>query len=497
TDPSTFTVKELLYDTDGDLDADNCDSGGPDNGCLDNLISWMLGATGTNGDEPRRALAGHRWAWSDQLHSEPLVISFGGTEAAPVIKIFGGTNDGGFFMANESTGVEEWIAYPQATLGMQELLMGYTDATNRSYGMDAKPSGRLKDVDGDGIIEADDGDYVHVYIGMRRGGRNLYGFNVTPASPLTDPNAVGGIAPKMLWRIEGGVSAGYGRLGQTWATAIPTKIAVGTESKTVLVMAGGYDPGQDSGFGSADGMGNAIYIIDPEDGSMLWSVSSIGSGATLELAEMRYSIPGGATVADSNADGLGDTLYAVDVAGQVWRVDLAATLSDSTAARLAALSNDETTGTLATAPADQRKFFYAPTVARVIDPSYSTTGASEYNLVVFTSGDRANPLHTAVQDRAYAIRDYGANIRIELDGSNAPTNYPVCNPGAAGCDTPLDHGDLFDATDVLILSSDDTDDAVSADEPIDVLQASHGWYFDLETDGEKGWAPTAVLEDTI
>ena len=254
TDLGTLTLKELLYDTDGDLDADNCDSGGPDNGCLNTLINWMLGATGPNVDEPLRPIAGHRWAWSDQLHSEPLVISFGGTEAAPVIKLFGGTNDGGFFMANESTGVEEWIAYPQATLGMQELLMGYTDATNRSYGMDAKPSGRLKDVDGDGIIEAADGDYVHVYIGMRRGGRNLYAFNVTPDSPLTDPDAVGGIAPKMLWRIEGGVSTGYGRLGQTWATAIPTKIAVGAESRTVLVMSGGYDPGQDSGFGSDDGM---------------------------------------------------------------------------------------------------------------------------------------------------------------------------------------------------------------------------------------------------
>ena len=82
--------------------------------------------------------------------------------------------------------------------------------------------------------------------------------------------------------------------------------------------------------GGNDFMGNAIYIVDPEDGGLILSISGSGSGADIQVSDMSYSITASISLLDSDADGIIDRLYAVDTGGQVWRVDLA-TLETATA----------------------------------------------------------------------------------------------------------------------------------------------------------------------
>ena len=71
------------------------------------------------------------------------------------------------------------------------------------------------------------------------------------------------------------------------------------ENKEVLIFGGGYDAALDNAGtytpadnGGNDFMGNAIYIVDPDDGSLILSISGSGSGADIEVSDMEYSIAG-------------------------------------------------------------------------------------------------------------------------------------------------------------------------------------------------------------
>ena len=88
-----------------------------------------------------------------------------------------------------------------------------------SFGLDGAPIVWVVDNNNNGKIEpsSPENDKVYLFFGERRGGRDIYAFDVTPASLLTDPNATSGIEPKFLWRIKGGVAGDFAGLGQTWS----------------------------------------------------------------------------------------------------------------------------------------------------------------------------------------------------------------------------------------------------------------------------------------
>ncbi len=87
------------------------------------------------------------------------------------------------------------------------------------------------------------GETVRIYFGMRRGGSEYYGLDVT------DRNA-----PTLLFKI-GPNEAGTKRLtnaGQSWSTPAVARVNISggrrrTPCKQVLVFGGGYDTVQDNG----------------------------------------------------------------------------------------------------------------------------------------------------------------------------------------------------------------------------------------------------------
>ena len=84
-------------------------------------------------------------------------------------------------------------------LDLQETLSNNSDQSDTHiYGLDLTPSSRVEDLNNDGAIDPDAGDFVHLYIGMRRGGSSLYALDVTPADPIEN-NDSGLIVPKFLW----------------------------------------------------------------------------------------------------------------------------------------------------------------------------------------------------------------------------------------------------------------------------------------------------------
>ncbi|MFV2071013.1 MAG: pilus assembly protein, partial [Pirellulales bacterium] len=414
------------------------------------IIQWIRGQD-IEDEDGNNITSENRWAFQDPLHSQLRPVTYGedlsqtDPDKQTIIKLFIGTNDGALRMIDAESGAEDWIFYPQTVLGDQNARRINANGPHL-YGMDGSPSIWIQDqsLDADGvtIIDKSDGkidpvigDFVRVIIGMRRGGAAIYALDVTPDALITASGQP--VLPKFMWRIDPG-NAEFNALGQTWSRPKVTDIRFGTGAggnnvaKTVLIFGGGYDDSQDAvttnlanvdedevAFGP-DAVGNAIYIVDPNDGNRLWWASDPGTGADqpdLALPGMDYSFPADFALLDSNGDGETDRLYATDVGGQIWRIDLSPTLredtnSGSTGARLAALSDYSATPL----EIDKRKFFYSVDVVRIRDTQNSFK--ADFDVIAAVSGNRAHPLDLDVQNRVFAIRDYQADVLIELDASN-------------------------------------------------------------------------------
>lgn len=484
------------------------------------IINWMRGQD-VQDDDSDGSTTDDRWKFADALHSRPITVTYGGTAASPVTKLFVGTNDGGLRMINSSTGVEEWIVYLPEFLDDMKTLMDNNSGTH-FIGTDGAPSVWVVDNDNDGIIEpgGSDNDKVYLYIGMRRGGRDIYAFDVTPTSTLSSPSATGGITPKFLWRIKGGAAGEFAGLGETWSrprvATIRIKCASGdtscddgvsatpdSKNKTVLIFGGGYDPGQDNAFpAGADAMGNGIYIVDPLNGSLVWRAGGTSSTAPLELSAMKYAIASDVALLDSNGDDAIDRLYVGDTRGQVFRIDLGDQIDPS--AGTPALKNGGSSGYVfadtgctggvrsndctATLKYDRRKFFYMPTLVQARDSTYSAT--ADYDLVAIESGDREDPLDKLTQalsvdpvhNRIYAFRDY--NYRF-----GAPSPTPAV----------LTESDLYNSTTNELQDPSGPGYAAA----LTAIAAADGWYVELKETtapnwvGEKGLAEITVFSGVL
>ncbi|MGI9336687.1 MAG: pilus assembly protein, partial [Gammaproteobacteria bacterium] len=481
-------------------------------------INWIRGIDVDDEDsDDNRTEA--RYPFGDALHSEPQVVTYGARnrrnpEDSDVTKVFVGSNDGGLRMINAHNGKEEWIFFPQSVLAMQNQLRD-NRAGDHLYGIDGTPTIWRKDHNRDGYIvpRAPENDFVRVIVGMRRGGNEYYALDVTPGRVLRSRTAHA-ITPKFLWRIKGG-SAEYPRLGQTWSRPLLRRIRVGTtaagrsELKTVMFVAAGYDANHDRSYKTADSLGNGFYIVDPENGRRLFYASGTkhATGNGVDVPGMVYPVPSDLALIDSDGDLAIDRVYFADLGGQVWRVDIKPDLSATAgikgvAGRLASLSFDKTEDPAAATPplADQRRFFYRPDVVRVRNDGNHSSIAN-YDLVMVTSGNRAHPLESGVDDRFYALRDYVTGKLSEslthpglADGYRVDTTNPTLSmTSSAGTiqGKLAANGVLGDLPDRSSLSETLTGRELSD------LKTGKGFFVEFALDSEKGLARTVTLEGTV
>lgn len=459
--------------------------------CEDRML-WMLGKDVLDQDTDG-STTDTRWWMHDVLHSSPVTATYGKDGSTFIDKVIVGTNAGALQMINSDTGVEEWAFYPNSLLNKQIALFDNTGA--HEYGMDATPVLRVNDVDNDGTIEPSDGDFIHVVVAQRRGGNDIFALDITPDNTMTSVSDT--IVPKFLWRIEGGVSGDFERMGLSFSDPTLARIAVPgpggtTVGKDVYIFGGGYDVALDGVNANGDGRvfgtaagdpneGNAIYVVDADSGDrILWISSSANSsnGDAIQVTNMKYSIPSELKVFDSDGDGYDDRFYVGDAGGQVWRVDLAgidpsglSPKGDTTVGRLASIS---TAG--GTPPVNERRFFYPPSVVQVLDTEFSNATNGEYDYILLGTGNRANPTDTNVQDRFYAFRDTNIGPMVDSDNNNLADDYPRAITVATSNSGPIDNGDLEDVTSSYF-------DPTSAD--LGFLNAL-GWYIDLSDGGNAG-----------
>jgi type IV pilus assembly protein PilY1 len=420
-----------------------------------------------------------RYSMGDPLHSEPVIITYGGTDEESDATVFFGTNEGFIHAVDANSGEEEFAYIPQA---LHPILNTYYEntaaAADKPYGMDGLISTWIYDVNNNNVIldtsgKLDSGEHAYLYSGMRRGGNNYYALDVTDRS-----------SPSMLFKIEGGVTSGFDKLGQTWSkmTIAKVKFPNGNSdgSRFVLFFGGGYDTNQDSNdINEADAVGNAIYMVDASTGELLWTASN--ADANLNISTMVNSIPASLSVIDITGDGLVDYLFAADTGGRVFRIDIN---SDATGANDFAAGGE--VASLADSDEDNnRRFYNKPNVSLVKDKQYG-----DYLTVSIGSGYRAHPIQvTNVENRFYMIKDFNPY--------SAPESYVSKSEAAT---TKLTLGDsesadstlLYNATSLMIGGVD----ALTSDLQI-LMNNGGGWYITFDTEGEKVLAESTTFAGAI
>jgi len=429
-----------------------------------------------HGNRPNYA----RWHMGDMLHSEPVVITYAPATADTAKKqyIFAATNEGYLHAFDSTTGMEQFAFMPEELL--KNIEHQYVNEGEHRYGVDGSISYHHNDDNHDGIVNGD--EKVLLFFGMRRGGSAYYALDVTDMGDLTiTQDKTKGLTssgrkpePKLLWRIDEN-TAGFSRLGQSWSMPYIAEVMVGSTRTVAVIFTGGNDPAQDYGKGDAyiessvttdipSSMGDDIYIVNANTGSLLWNMRDDVSGAS---GAVTHALPGGAKILDVNRNGLLDRLYFADTGGFVWRLDLDEDLgSTSVLTKFASLGG---TG------ANARKFYNEPDIAII------GSGRQTRFSVSIGSGLRPHPLNEEIKDYMFVLLDEKPYLRM-------PTNCADCtieinDLESISIDTNSGAKQVLKSSDFEGKKITETD--------------KRGWYVGFTQPGEKILASSITFEGSI
>ncbi|MFD0667701.1 pilus assembly protein [Ramlibacter sp. MAHUQ-53] len=337
----------------------------------------------------------------DVVHSKPLPVNYGGTTG---VTVYYGAGDGLLRAVDAATGRERWAFAAPEHFGRFQRLKDNTPAV-AFPGLVTSPAPQPKDYffdGGIGLFQDAGNSRVWIYPSQRRGGRMLYGFDVTTPE-----------SPQLMWRVgcprpapdDTGCTAGLSALGQTWSQPTVVRLkgypSAGAETPLVLV-GGGYDTCEDANAPApacGSRKGNAVFLLDAATGAVVRSFTGLSGSVAADIA-----------VGDRNGDGFVDVAYAVTTTGDVYR------LYFSDAGFGAIASGSWGIRRVGATAGGGRKFLNSPALL--------SSGTKMY--VALGSGDREKPLMghypyaNPVTNRFYVLMDDLAD--------------PTANPGVAALD---------------------------------------------------------------
>lgn len=318
----------------------------------------------------------------DVIHSRPLPINYGGTTG---VTVYYGANDGDLRAVDATTGKERWAFVAPETFANLPRLMDNSPLVNYpSLPAGITPTPTPKNYFFDGSIGAyQDAGNANVWIfpAMRRGGRMIYGFDVTnPASP------------SFKWKVgcpnladDTGCTTGMTGVGQTWSMPNVAFIKGYSTSTPIIVVGGGYDACEDTNSATppcATPKGTGVYVLNA------------GTGAVIASFATTRSVPADVAMIDVDSDGYVDYAYAADTGGNIYRIDFVDASRNPLASASWAIHR------IAYTNGSGRKFMYPPALL--------ANGSKVY--VALGSGDREHPLQTqypyaGVTNRFYVYLD--------------------------------------------------------------------------------------------
>lgn len=354
----------------------------------------------------------------DVVHSRPLVISQKNLSPGRST-IYYGANDGALRAVDTESGRERWAFYapeffartvPTSTPTNVFARMRTNSPQISFPPLAPNDAFQPKDYFFDGSLgafQSADNSTAWIFATQRRGGRMIYGFDVS------NPDA-----PVFKWRAgcpnlgnDTGCTSGMSGIGQTWSTPNVAFVKGYSTTTPVVLVGGGYDRCEDADTASpscASTKGNIVYALDGATGAVLASFPT------------ERSVTADVALVDVNYDGYVDYAYVADLGGSIYRIDFVASAA---AAPLA--SSQWTMRYVAYTSGAGRKFHYAPTLL----PS----GGKVY--VALGSGDREKPLQgnypfqTPVSNRFYvylddlALSPAGKAFAVNLDNTSTMANF--------------------------------------------------------------------------
>jgi type IV pilus assembly protein PilY1 len=334
----------------------------------------------------------------DVIHSRPLPVNYGGSTG---VTVYYGANDGMLRAVDSSNGRERW-AYvaPEHYSRFQRLADNRPLINYPNVDASLTPTPRSKDYFFDGSIalfQNADNSKIWIFPTQRRGGRMLYGFDVTNPA-----------APAIMWRVgcpnlhnDTDCTAGFSGLGQSWSLPAVGFLKGYSSTTPVLIVGGGYDSCEDAntgtpGCGSRKGAG--VYVIDANTGALVRHFATGGGSIAADIS-----------LSDVNGDGSIDVAYAASTTGEVFRIDFSGTAYAPAASTAWAMRK------IAFTTGGSRKFLFPPALLRSSTKMYVAVG----------SGDREHPLSThypvttPVTNRFYVYLD---DLTVPATSTAAATN---------------------------------------------------------------------------
>ncbi len=316
--------------------------------------------------------------FAEPLHSAPVLMQYGNGKSL----VFFGSNHGFLHAVDATTGREEWAYIPESQLKDLHKVRENAPSINvgHIYGLDGNVVTYHEDTDLDDIIDA--GETAYLIIGQRRGGKEYFVLDISNPS-----------APEKRFTLT---NADF---GQTWSTPVIGKVRINGVTKTVMVIGGGYDLAFDNLNTTNATEGNAIYMVDINNGNIVWNSRTDAvraSGASAGATAMG-SVPADVQAFDLDNDDLLDHIYSSDTQGQVFRFDIPSDITSTTrviGGRIADLGGSGS---------DNRRFFYKPDIAVIRN---AITGIRSLS-VALGSGMRPSPFDKTLDERFFVFFDEG------------------------------------------------------------------------------------------
>lgn len=310
------------------------------------------------------------------MHSSPLLLTQSGridrtlTETNRDDYIVYGSTQGVLHIVDADTGEEKFAFVPQKMVEKQKQAFLSEGATaggkdNLFYGIDGEWVAHTEYVsraDGTLTVGLSDRDNTSspqgrqwIYGGLRMGGKNYYGLDLSSianeskefSATSSTANRVTG-QPVLKFNIDPEAQAVYSstgrkaypelaKMGQSWSKPALGYIRWNGERRLVMFVGGGYDEGYEtSDYVQTNGVGAGVYMFDANSGELLWWASnntvanattsvvkhSITGNTSDDTNSLQYSVVSRINAIDRDSDGLVDTLYFGDLAGQGFRIDL-------------------------------------------------------------------------------------------------------------------------------------------------------------------------------
>ncbi|AUC06744.1 pilus assembly protein [Acinetobacter lwoffii] len=351
------------------------------------------------------------------IHSKPLVVTkssdiniLNNKVTSRDEYVIYGSIEGGLHIVDAISGKEQSVFIPKEILVNQPETLASENAISENgikYGVDAPWTAdntfKVTTVTSGAVTTAKyEADKMNIYGGLRMGGEALYGLNISTPS-----------APSLLFH-NTPATLGFSRMAQIWSKPTIANVRVKGEKKRVLIFGGGYDqsiyekPASSYVEPTTSTRGNALYIVDASNGSLLWMTSADTSDITqshkyTQNSDIRYSVVGQPTVLDYDADGLTDVIYFADLGGQIFRVDLnnANQISTSVDSNLAIRVQ-----TMANLQTGSGSTLFVPRFYERLSVAVFDEGQERFVLLTAGSGNRSFPLEEEkAKNKVYGIID--------------------------------------------------------------------------------------------